>query len=102
MNAAHDVLHGFTCRNVVDDLRFGEYGGNLNLRINNDFRNFRNFADVHGTTIGGVNVNVLSGGNGNDSGKIKFTGTIQDQGNWGHLAIGGQEFWIDDLCWTSN
>lgn len=78
---------------------FGEFGGNLNLMINRQFVNFRNFKDIHGQIIGGVNVNVLSGGAGNDSGAVEFTGTINDQRWWGHLAIGGQELWIDDFCW---
>lgn len=78
---------------------FGEYGGNLNLMINRQFVNFANFKDIHGKVIGGVKVKVLSGGAGNDKGTIEFTGTINDQRWWGHLAIGGQELWIDDFCW---
>ena len=39
---------------------FGEYGGNLNVSVNNQFVNFDNFSRIHGTTIGGVKVNVLS------------------------------------------
>ncbi|MEZ4684125.1 MAG: hypothetical protein R2932_58940 [Caldilineaceae bacterium] len=78
---------------------FGEYGGNLNLTINRQFVNFGNFKEIHGTIIGGVKVNVLSGGGGNDKGQIEFVGTINDQRRWGHLAIGGQELWIDDFCW---
>jgi len=78
---------------------FGEYGGNLNLMINRQFVNFGNFKDIHGQTIGGVKVHVLSGGTGNDEGVIEFRGAIHDQRWWGHLAIGGQELWIDDFCW---
>jgi hypothetical protein len=86
---------------TLETLRFsfGEYGGNLNLWINNQFTNFNNFADIHGTTIGGVQVNVLSGGNGNDKGQIEFVGHMVDQaGGRGQLAVGGQELWIDDIC----
>jgi hypothetical protein len=79
--------------------KFGEYGGNLNLMINRQFVNFANFKDIHGQVIGGVKVNVLSGGSGNDSGEVELVGTIRDQRWWGHLAIGGQELWIDDFCW---
>lgn len=78
---------------------FGEYGGNLNLMLNRQFVNFGNFQQIHGQVIGGVKVKVLSGGAGNDMGKIEFTGKITDQRWWGHLAIGGQELWIDDFCW---
>ncbi len=78
---------------------FGEYGGNLNLMINRQFVNFSNFRDIHGQTIGGVKVNVVTGGAGHDSGQIEFTGDIYDQRWWGHLALGGQELWLDNLCW---
>ena len=78
---------------------FGEYGGNLNLMVGREFVNFQNFQDLHGSIIGGVKVNVISGGTGHALGKVEFIGTINDQRWWGHLAIGGQELWIDDLCW---
>jgi len=71
-------------------LRFGEYGGNLNIRINGDFLNFNNFADIDGTIIGGVHVDVVSG-LGSDKGMLQLTGQIND------FAVGGQELWIDDL-----
>ena len=78
---------------------FSERGGNLNLMLNRQFVNFGNFHDIHGQTIAGVRVNVLSGGAGNDTGKVEFVGTINDQRWWGHMAIGGQELWVDDFCW---
>jgi hypothetical protein len=40
------------------ELKFGEYGGNLNIEINGDFRNFENFASINGLIIGGVQVSV--------------------------------------------
>jgi hypothetical protein len=80
-------------------IAFGEYGGNLNLLINRQFVNFKNFGDIDGSIIGGVKVNVLSGGTGNDSGEIEFVGDIGDQRWSGHLAIGGQELWVDNVCW---
>jgi hypothetical protein len=78
---------------------FGEYGGNLNLMINRQFVNFQNFKEIHGQIIGGVKVNIVRGGTGNDSGEIELIGTINDQRWWGHLAIGGQELLIDNFCW---
>lgn len=78
---------------------FGEYGGNLNLSINDQFVNFDNFLQVHGVIIKGVNVNVLSGGLGNDRGQIEFVGSMTDQASGlGQLSVGGQELWIDDIC----
>lgn len=80
-------------------ISFGEYGGNLNVSVNNDHRNFDNFAQNNGTTIGGVQVSVPSGGLGNDVGQIEFVGTMADQASGlGQLAVGGQELWIDDIC----
>lgn len=83
---------------------FGEYGGNLNIGINGDFRNFENFADINGTTIGGVNVSVVNGF-GNDKGVLKLSGkiikskfTLGKKDVWASIIIGGQELWIDDVC----
>jgi hypothetical protein len=72
-------------------LRFGEYGGNLNININNSFRNFNNFADLNGQVIGGVSVTVING-LGNDTGELILHGKIQS------FQVGGQELWIDDAC----
>ncbi len=71
-------------------LAFGEYGGNLNIEINHVFKNFGNFAEIDGQTIGGVNVTVVNG-LGNDKGKLELAGTISQ------LALGGQELFIDDV-----
>lgn len=71
-------------------LLFGEYGGNLNIEINGDFRNVENFPDIHGAIIGGVEVKVI-GGALPELGKLVLTGPITQ------FAIGGQELWIDSL-----
>lgn len=68
---------------------FGEYGGNINVEINGDFRNFANMLDIDGTVIGGCLVQVLAGGTGNDCGLVRFNGTVD------RLRVGGQEFWWD-------
>jgi hypothetical protein len=78
---------------------FGEYGGNLNLSVNNVFQNFDNFASINNTIVGGVAAHVKSGGSGNDKGVIEFVGNMPEQtGGLGQLAVGGQELWIDDIC----
>ena len=97
INLCFGANFGQTLKHIK--FRFGEYGGNLNLMINRQFVNFGNFNDIHGQIIGGVKVNVLSGGTGSDSGEVEFSGRINDQRWWWHLAIGGQELWIDDFCW---
>jgi hypothetical protein len=71
-------------------LLFGEYGGNINIEINGDFRNVNDFIDINGLTISGVTVDV----NNLDSGK----GSLTLSGTVNSFAIGGQELWIDDVC----
>ncbi|CAD7773481.1 hypothetical protein DMNBHIDG_00769 [Candidatus Methanoperedenaceae archaeon GB37] len=70
-------------------LLFGEYGGNVNIEINGDFRNVLNFSDINGLTIGGVLVTVVDFGGG--KGGITLTGVINQ------FAIGGQELAIDNV-----
>lgn len=80
---------------------FGEYGGNLNVSVNDNLANFSNFADINGKTIGGVTAKVLSGGLGNDKGMIEFAGNMNYQASGlGQFAVGGQELYIDNICFT--
>ncbi len=73
------------------ELKFGEYGGNLNLWVNRILKNFADFKDIDGSEIGGVKVTVVSGGNGNDSGVLELRGPIQS------FAVGGRELYLDDI-----
>ena len=70
-------------------LLFGEYGGNVNLAVNGDFRNAANPIDLHGIMVGGCLVEVIAGGFGSDAGRMVVSGSVDD------LVIGGQEFAID-------
>lgn len=89
--AVNNVLLEFQFGSITGlSLGFGEYGGNLNLLINGDFRNFNTFSDIDGLVIGGVGVSVVNGF-GNDIGALSLTGVIND------FAIGGQELWIDNV-----
>ncbi|MDY6834936.1 MAG: hypothetical protein SVY53_09090 [Chloroflexota bacterium] len=72
-------------------LQFGEYGGNLNIEINGEFRNITNFDEINGDTIGDVDVTVANG-HGNDNGTLTLIGYIQQ------FAIGGQELYIDNIA----
>ncbi len=81
----------FCCTVEGLTLKFGEYGGNLNIAVNGVFENFENFVDIDGANLGGVSVNV-TGGLGNDTGILTLKGEI-----WS-FALGGQELWIDDVC----
>ena len=76
----------------VEDLRFlfGEYGGNINLSINGDFRNALNLPALHGQIVGGTLVEVMNSPTG--LGVVRITGTVNS------FSVGGQELWIDDVC----
>jgi hypothetical protein len=69
---------------------FGEYGGNINLTINGDFRNEPDFSALHGLIVGGTLVEVLSSPTG--LGVVRITGPVNS------FSVGGQELWIDDVC----
>lgn len=72
-------------------LSIGEYGGNVNLKINGAMNNAYDFSDLDGLNIGGVDVHVM-GGTGQDCGTMGLIGTIHV------FSIGGQEFFIDGVC----
>ena len=72
-------------------LHFGEYGGNVNIDINGDFRNAEDLLDFDGQIIGGVEVAVVDGDE-NVPAKMELLGEIRS------FAIGGQELAIDDIC----
>jgi hypothetical protein len=82
----------FPCEVEYIMLRFGEYGGTLNIEINGNFVNFDDFQDINGTIIGGVNVNVPVGGFGDDQGILELDGKVNS------FMIGGQELILDDVC----
>jgi hypothetical protein len=90
-NVSVDV--GFPVVPNVIHLKFGEYGGNLNLEVNGVFQNFDNFADIHGTVIGGAMVSVTNGF-GDDQGTLMLTGEVHS------FTLGGQELAVDNICYT--
>lgn len=75
-------------------LMFGELGGNINFEVNNNFQNVSDLITLDGTTINGVavKVNAIQDGN-NWYGKITLEGDINN------FAIGGQELWLDNVCY---
>jgi hypothetical protein len=89
---AHYDFYGSIGAQAEVKFLFGEYGGNagnINVSVNNDFRNVFRFIDLDGQTIGGCLFTVLSGGLGNDNGEVSITGKIRT------LNIGGQELAVD-------
>ena len=70
---------------------FGEYGGNINLMINGDYRNVDDYQALNGLIVGGVRVHVVHGGFGNDCGRVELHGVVDK------MMVGGQEHWVDCL-----
>jgi hypothetical protein len=73
--------------------KFGDYGGNSNIKINGDFRNISDMTSLNGITVGSVQISmdVVQDGN-NWIGNATLEGTINE------FVIGGQELWLDDIC----
>jgi len=73
-------------------LAYGEFGGNINLRINGECRNAGNFAELSGDLIGGVLVWAVDYSDpGQGCGTLYAVGAIEE------FTIGGQELWIDNV-----
>jgi hypothetical protein len=72
-------------------LRFGEYGGNLNFEINGEFVNFDDFSELQGAVFGDVTV-LVTNGSDDARGVVALVGHIEA------LMVGGQELWLDDVC----
>lgn len=94
LNANNVNLH-FLFRYPVEKIsfKFGELGGNNNIKVNNDFKNVQNLISLNGTTIGGAQVTVHAIQQGNNQ-----YGSMTIEGNINNFSIGGQELWIDDIC----
>ena len=90
-----NVLFDFAAVSPIENFafEFGEYGGNINIAINGDFRNVANYRDLDGLMIGGVQFIVTDGGWGNDCGRVECVGLINKFG------VGGQEHFIDCFEW---
>jgi hypothetical protein len=74
-------------------LKFGELGGNNNIRVNGAFQNVPNLIDLNGNSISGVQITVSASQQGNN-----WYGTMELNGVIDEFAIGGQELWLDDVC----
>ena len=73
-------------------LSFGEYGGSVNLGVNNDLQTAANMEDFNGKIIGGAQVSVTGATGGQGTGMLTVSGTIRS------FTIGGQEFFLDHIC----
>ena len=69
---------------------FANLGGNTNLRVNGDLANVGDLVSLDGTFLGGVlvEVNMTSA----TAGELLLRGTVHS------FSIGGQEFFLDEVC----
>lgn len=74
-------------------LKFGELGGNNNIKVNDEFQNVRDLISLNGTTIGSAQVTVNAAQQGNN-----WYGNMILDGDINNFSIGGQELWLDDVC----
>ena len=82
-------------------LRYGYYGGNVNLQINGESHFWRTiyFPQIDGISIGGVHISAFDPNARSDFyhiGVLEFNTAYVDQIDT--LMIGGQELFIDDIC----
>ena len=92
---ANNVNLNFQFDYPVDKItfKFGELGGNNNIRVNGTFQNVPNLVALNGNAISGVQITVNANQQGNN-----WYGTMELDGTINGFAIGGQELWLDDVC----
>lgn len=71
-------------------LLYNDFGGNVNLMVNDVLANTADLVDLHNTIVGDATVSLDP-----PSG---FSGTLTVTGFIESFAIGGQETWIDRVC----
>lgn len=80
-------------------LAYADFGGNVNVRIGARELNLADLSDAHGQVVDGVRISVTRFNAFNyHFGVISFTGTRFVRA--GDIAVGGQEFFVDDICWS--
>lgn len=77
-------------------LYYGHFGGDIHLEVNGEpISHTGPLSNLSGSTIGGVLVTIRHMSvNGGEQGVLVLEGTIQS------ISIGGQELWIDHVCFT--
>jgi hypothetical protein len=77
--------------------RYVDFGGNVNFGVNGDFRNVGNLIELDGTVVGGCDISVTEVG---VLGGVLGTVVITPQAGVTieRFGVGGQEFYIDDVC----
>ena len=90
----NNITIAFDFGGPVTDLSllYGEFGGNVNLTVNDDFRNLGGFDALDGTMVGGVLVTITN--TRGSTAKMSFDGTVES------FSIGGQELWMDSVTFN--
>lgn len=77
--------------------RYADLGGNVNFGVNGDFRNVADINTLDGTVVGGCDITVTrTNFLGGYRGIVEITpqpGVAIER-----FGVGGQEFYIDDVC----
>ena len=84
-------------------VRYGDWGGNINVGINKEFRSYNDFSDIDSKSpFTDVRMKVgVTRMRSYHYGELEFTPSeTTDQIN--HLIIGGQELVLDDICLLNN
>lgn len=76
---------------------YADFGGNVNLGVNGDHRNVANMIALDGTVVGGCDVTVTQTISGSNR-RGEVTIVPQEGEVIEKFGTGGQEFWIDDVC----
>lgn len=77
-------------------LKFADTGGSTYFTVNGEFRAMGDIVDLNGVSLGGVPITINT-----DQSEYNRIGDIILNGNITSFSIGGQEFWIDDYCFTT-
>jgi len=78
-------------------MSFAELGGHNKIKINTVSQDIQDLVDLNGSVVGGVGVAVFATKEGNNwYGTLVLAGPIND------FSLGGQEVWIDNVCFPGS
>lgn len=81
---------------IIAVFRYADSGGNVNLGINGFLNNTNDLSDLNGMVVDGVGIVVTRQ---DDPGPaVRHRGIVTLAGPIERFAVGGQEFWVDDVC----
>ena len=84
---------------IAATFNYADTGGNVNLGVNGTVTNASDLSNLNGLVINGVLVVVTRTNTpGGHYGTVALIGQSSDIAKF---SVGGQEFWIDDICVSS-